>query len=736
MGRMHTFLIRCIWLFLLLCGLSAGLGHAQTKPIALAGNNALASHGAVVSTPQVRAELVAHAPQGLQAGAPLMLGLLLQHQAGWHTYWLNPGDSGLATQLNWQLPQGLSAGPTIWPTPRMIRVANMVNHGYEGQVLLATRLQLDAKALRLPAEVKLHAEWLVCKQECIPQSGDFVLQLPAQTSIAHHASAFEGLLDQQATALKPALQTAQLNADGLAIRIQGLPSSAQGQPLLAYAQTPEVLASGLGLANVQGRWQGDVWQMQAPLHAFRHSEPRELQLLLVDEAHAQSWQVGLKIEGAWAEAAKAVTGAAVTNSAVTDTATATTAGGVAASGWAWISAMLGAFIGGLMLNLMPCVLPVLAIKLLSLSQHQVSPAMRRGIGLSYSLGVLLSMLGLALLVMALRAAGQQLGWGFQLQSPVMVVGLSVLFTLIALNLFGVLDLRGAWASGLAAQLARHPLADALLSGVLAVVVAAPCTAPFMGASVGLSFTLPLGQALGIFLSLGLGLALPFLLACWWPSAAEWLPRPGAWMVVLRQALGFPMLATVVWLLWVLGQQTSIDASAVLLACLVVGSGLAWGLSLQSAGRTGVSLFFGAVLAWLIWVWGPVITREAPPPLSTSASTVQSAGAWQAWSPEKVRQALANGQPVFIDFTAAWCVTCQVNKQTTLRDPQVLQAFAEKNVLLLQADWTRQDPVISQALAALGRSGVPVYVLQAPGKEPQLLSELLSPTLVLQALAGL
>jgi thiol:disulfide interchange protein DsbD len=254
----------------------------------------------------------------------------------------------------------------------------------------------------------------------------------------------------------------------------------------------------------------------------------------------------------------------------------------------------------------------------------------------------------------------------------------------------------------------------------------------MGASVGLAFTLPAWQGLVIFISLGAGLAMPFLLACWWPVAAEWLPRPGAWMETLRQALGFPMLATVVWLLWVLGQQTSIDASAVLLAVLIAFSGLVWALGLSGGGRHVAAAVFAAILAWLIWVWGPVVTREAAP----QEASLASHGTWQPWSAEKVVQAHANGQTVFIDFTAAWCVTCQVNKQTTLRNPQVLKAFSDKKVLLLQADWTRQDPAISAALSALGRSGVPVYVLHVPGQAPQLLSELLTPTLVLAALASL
>jgi len=686
----------------------------------------------VVTTPQVRAELVVHAPQGAQAGQTLMLGLLLQHQPGWHTYWLNPGDSGLATQLTWTLPDGLKAGATLWPVPRMIPVANMVNHGFEDRVLLASKVQIgnSFKPVQM-LELRLNAEWLVCKEECIPQSGQFVLKLNPQTSTAGHAADFAALLEQQAQALEPTIQTAHFKGQTLSLDIQGLPAAVHGRALKAYAQSPEVLASGLGLAGKTGAWQNGHWQLDAPLHAFRSSSPRSLDLLLVDESAAtpQAWTVQLKIQGDWPSMAAAPAVAAPTTAGVLSPPT--KASLPPASTWALLSAMLGALLGGLLLNLMPCVLPVLAIKLLSLSQPSVTAGMRRGIGVAYTLGVLLSMLCLALLVMAVRASGEQLGWGFQLQSPWVVVALSLLFTLIALNLFGVLQVRAAWASGLAAQLARHPLADALLSGVLAVVVAAPCTAPFMGASVGLAFTLPAWQGLVIFLSLGLGLALPFLLACWWPVAADWLPRPGAWMETLRQALGFPMLATVVWLLWVLGQQTSIDASAVLLAALIALSGLVWALGLMGGGRHVAAAVFAAVLVWLVWVWGPVVTRV--PSLETSAS---SNATWQPWSSANVAQAHANGQAVFIDFTAAWCVTCQVNKQTTLRDPQVLQAFADKKVVLLRADWTRQDPAISAALNELGRSGVPVYVLQAPGKEPQLLSELLTPTLVLAALASL
>ena len=677
----------------------------------------------VVTTPQVRAELIAHAPQGVQAGQPLWLGLQLTHQAGWHTYWRNPGDSGLATQLSWQLPAGMQPGDTLWPLPHMITVGNMVNHGFENTVLLAVPVQISKTFKPGATEVRLQADWLVCKQECIPQSGQFVLKLPAAASIADHGLAFEQLLSEQPLALSPSIQNAQLNAQGLSLRIRGLPAAVNGHGLKVFADSPEVLASGLGL-NGGGSWQDGVWQMNAPVHRMRSTEPTTLGLVLIDadSLPPQSWRVTLAIQGTWPEAVPLTVAAEVAPNAAPP---ASNVSGL-------LSAMLGALLGGLLLNLMPCVLPVLAIKVLSLSKASISATQRRGIGTAYAAGVLFSMLALALLVMGLRAAGSQLGWGFQLQSPWLVAALALLFTLIALNLSGLLELRGNWTGSLAVQMARHPLADAFLSGVLAVVVAAPCTAPFMGASVGIAFTLPAWQGLLIFVSLGSGLALPFTLSAWVPAAARWLPRPGAWMAVLRQALAFPMLLTVVWLLWVFAKQTGAEAAAVLLAALVLLSGLAWSLGLKGKSAWWVSAVFVSALCGLLWLAQPVMRQFSA---ADSASSVNDAQ-WQAWSEERVSKALQAGQPVFIDFTAAWCVTCQVNKQTTLRDAQVLQAFTDKHVLLLQADWTRRDPAITQALSALGRSGVPVYVLQAPGKPARVLSELLTPDLVLKALADL
>ena len=710
MGFMHAFKTDIRHTFYALT-LLLNSAWAQTTP------------SAVVTTPQVRAELMAYAPQGLQAGQPLWVGLQLKHQPGWHTYWQNPGDSGLATQLNWQFPPGMKALELLWPTPRMIPVGNMVNHGFEDTVLLAVPVQFSKSYQADNNEIRLQADWLVCKQECIPQSGQFVLKLPTQSSIAGHSDSFETLIRSQPKALSPALQKASLDEQALKLSIQGLPSHVQGHDLKAYAQSPEVLASGLGL-NGGGSWQDGVWQINAALHRMRSTEPRQLGLLLVDETQtpAAAWRVTLDIQGTWPkEAAAAPVVSSVPTSVAHTPAPATTV--------ALLTALIGALVGGLLLNLMPCVLPVLAIKVLSLSKTSASAAERRGIGTAYAAGVLVSMLGLALLVMGLRAAGSQLGWGFQLQSPVLVAGLSLLFTLIALNLAGLLEIRGNWSGNLAVQLARHPLADAFLSGVLAVVVAAPCTAPFMGASVGVAFTLPAWQGVLIFVFLGAGLALPFTLSAWLPATARWLPRPGAWMQVLRQALAFPMWLTVVWLLWVFARQTSSEAAALWLAVLVLFTGLVWSLSLTVHLRHWLSGFFFAALLGLVWLSQPLWQLSSVAQSANNTSEAQ----WQNWSEQKVQTALQQDQTVFVDFTAAWCVTCQVNKQSTLRNAQVLQAFADRNVLLLQADWTRQDPAISKALNALGRSGVPVYVLHVPGKSPLVLSELLTPDLVLQVL---
>lgn len=312
----------------------------------------------------------------------------------------------------------------------------------------------------------------------------------------------------------------------------------------------------------------------------------------------------------------------------------------------------------------------------------------------------------------------------------MVAALAVLFTVMGLNLSGLFEFRQFVPSAWATREASNPTVNAFLTGLLAVVIASPCTAPFMGASLGLALGLPAWQALLIFACLGLGMALPFLAASWSPLLARWLPRPGAWMNTFRRAMAFPMFATVVWLVWVLGQQTSIDGAAALLALLVALAMVIGALGIPGKARLPMVLFSIAVFIGTTWATAHLVVKSSDAPTAALAQEK-----WQPWTKNKVDQVLATGTPVFVDFTAAWCVTCQYNK-TTLNRADVQAAFAAKNVTLLRADWTRRDPAISAALAQLGRNGVPVYVLYAPGRAPVMLSEMPSASELLAALVVL
>jgi len=384
------------------------------------------------------------------------------------------------------------------------------------------------------------------------------------------------------------------------------------------------------------------------------------------------------------------------------------------------AALALALAGGVLLNLMPCVFPILSLKVLDFARHADARRTRVLGGLAYTVGVLLSFLALAGALIALRAGGEQLGWGFQLQEPAFVAALALLFTLIGLNLAGVFEVRGLLPGSVAGWRLHHPAADAFLTGVLAVVVASPCTAPFMGAALGFAFTLPAAQTLLIFAALGLGLALPYLLASLVPAVARLLPKPGPWMARLRTLLAFPMFATVVWLLWVLGVQVGVAGVVGLLGVLLAVAFAVWAWALPGRSRIGLGVP-ALALAAAAGVWAAPALRPAgdvPP--------VVEAG-WMPWTPEREASLRASGQPVFVDFTAAWCITCQVNKRTTLTDPAVLADFERAGVALLRADWTARDPAITAALAQLGRSGVPVYVLYPGGaRAPLVLNELLSP----------
>lgn len=695
----------------------ACVGHALVGAQAASALTATA----VVTTNQVRAELIAHAPDGADAGKTVWVGLQLAHKPEWHTYWKNPGDSGLPTELNWSLPEGVSAGAIAWPMPKKIPIGNLANYGYEGTVLLAVPLTITPAfkpaLLSGDIEIRLKANWLVCKSECIPEDGSFVLRLPVRSSVAGNAAAFDAAARAVPLALTDTPRSG-VTVDGnqIQLAVYGLPLAAHGKALGFFPETPEVIETA---GQWTQSWDGAVWRARVPLSAQRSNSPALMPVVL--GLGTQGYRVELPVTGAWPQ----VTTPAQVVPAVLRTPAAT----VPPLGF-W-AALVGALLGGLILNLMPCVFPVLAIKVLGFARHSHNQGVRRLNGLAYSAGVLLSFLALGALVLGLRSAGESLGWGFQLQEPAVVAALALLFTLIALNLSGVFEFASVLPSSVASLQARRPMVDAFLTGVLAVAIASPCTAPFMGAALGLAIALPTVEALAIFAALGVGFALPYLLASWLPAVARALPRPGPWMETLRRLLAFPMYATVAWLVWVLGQQSGIDGAGALLVLLIAMALLIWTMGLRGRSRLALGSASVLVFAALAWGLGPYVTQ----PLQQGAN-VQAADGWEAWEPGRVEQLLARGEPVFVDFTAAWCVTCQYNKKTTLENRDVLADLAARKVRLLRADWTRRDPAITAALRQLGRNGVPVYVLYQSGKPPVLMSEILSAREVRAVLAQL
>ena len=668
--------LRALWV----CGLFMLLwGVVQAQTQVLGGASANKARGSVVSTAQVQATLQVYAPNGLGAGETFWLGLQIQHQAHWHTYWRNPGDSGLATELQWQLPEGLKPGNLIWPAPQKIPVGSMANYGYEGTVLLVTPVQVAPKFKANEASsditVQLQASWLVCKQECIPQEGDFVVRVPVKGSTVMAPEAFQAALANQAQMLT-GKHEAVIAEDGrtLTLKVETLPPELSSGAWTVFPQTPNVMRN-----NATPNIQAD--RITLPISSERMDSPKRMAWLLVQgEANAptgKQWVFETPIQGKWQEWTEPPSATSASNFNLQ---LSSAPAAISTAPWAtWILAILGAFLGGMSLNFMPCVFPVLAIKLLGITQLADKPKTMRLSAWAFSVGVLISFLLLGGLMLALRAAGSQMGWGFQLQSPWVVAALAIMFVIMGLNLSGLFEFGHFVPSSVASFQFANPATNSLWSGVFAVVIASPCTAPFMGASLGLAIGFPAWQALPIFGAMGLGMALPFLLVSISSGWLKYLPKPGAWMNTFRHVMALPMYVTALWLVWVLGLQTG------------------WWDNDQAPTQSTLS--------------------------ASESGASRPSIVWEAWSEDKVRAARKDGRPVFIDFTAAWCVTCQFNKKTTFADASLLKDFAQKNVLLLRADWTRYDPAITQALNNLGRNGLPVYAWYAPGQEVLILSEL-------------
>ncbi len=688
------------------------------------------AHAQPVRTPNVEAELVSERAS-LVPGQSATVALRLKIRDRWHTYWRNPGDSGLPTTLDWKLPSGITAGAIQWPAPKALPVGPLLNYGYEGEVYHLVDLALPASlAVGAPVTLAARADWLVCEDVCIPEGADLTLTLPVASSGDLHPK--WGVPIRSAR-------------DALPKALTGWQASALGEgSTIRLALTPPRGAADPGALHFFPYGEGTL-EPSVPQQLKRDGDRYVLTLPVAHQLAPGFTRVaGVITASMGIEGARAATldvplaGAIVAGPKPPDAPPVrlNLGAGDSPPPIALVPALLFALVGGLLLNLMPCVFPVLSLKVMGFVEHHDAKRTMRREAVAYSAGVVLSFVLLAMGLVALRAAGEQLGWGFQLQSPAIVTGLAILFFLLALNLSGVFEFGMFVPSSVAGLTARNRTLDAFATGVLAVAVASPCTAPFMGAALGYAISQSIPVTVAVFAALGLGLALPYVLLAWFPGWRRHLPKPGAWMEHMKRVLAFPLYATVAWLAWVLGAQLDNDAVLRLAIALVGIAFAAWAWQVFRGGtKRAWAVAAVASLGGTAVLIAPLFTGSvAESDLRTTK--VSQAGEWRAFSPATVDALTASGRAVFVDFTAAWCVTCQVNKRLVLNDADVRAAFANKQVELVRADWTRRDPEITRALTALGRSGVPVYVLYRPGKTPLLLPEVLQTGMIFDALATL
>ncbi len=665
----------------------------------------------------VDAELIA-ATDAIVPGQPLTVGLRLKHEHEWHTYWQVPGDSGLPTQIKWQLPAGFSAGAIAWPHPKRLPVGPLMNFGYEGETLLLTTVQVPADLpVGTPVTFNAKASWLECKDVCIPGDAQVKLTLPVKAQAAPSSSA---ALFKATQALVPAAvlpSTASIDANR--IRLSLAPPAGKTLDKIEFFPLEEgrIEAAAPQILKIEGG-QSAIYLTAAKPIAPDFKALKGVIVANGGPASANGW-----VQVVQAPLSAAVVGAAGATGAADGS-------GSSMSLWA---ALGTALLGGLILNLMPCVFPVLSLKLIGLAQHRTHSGPMAAHGAAFAVGVVLSFVLLAALLIGLQQAGSALGWGFQLQTPWVVAALTVLFFAIGLNLLGVFEM--TMGTGVANMRAADNLASksdwrgSFGTGVLAVIVASPCTAPFMGAALGYAITQPAVIALSVFAALGVGMAAPYVLLTLFPGLLAKLPRPGRWMEMFKQFMAFPMFATCVWLLWVLAQQVDAGGIALALGVLVAVGFTLWALGLSQRGARVFRWVAvgGGMLAALTFT--PIATSEA---LAPGTRSTADAG-WIEYSPEKLAQLRSEGKAVFVDFTAAWCVTCQLNKRVALRADGVKSRFAADKVVLMRADWTNRDEKITQALAQFGRNGVPLYVVYDRKGEAAVLPELLTEGIVLAAL---
>ncbi len=716
----------------------------------------------------VQVELVA-LQAAVQPGQPFWVALKVAHDTPWHTYWINAG-TGYPTSIAWTLPEGFTAGPIVWPAPHTVKdtAGNVTGNGYEGTVYLFTQITSPATlAAGSNVEVRAAAEWLMCAESCMPGDAKVALTLP----VAAEAGAENAAVAKAFAALPrdPAPWTVTARRDGAKVFLtvaapSGAPVHAPEELHFFEEQAHVDYAAPQVLTAEAGRW-----TLQLAMAADAPADAARLKGLLVSK---NGWTAGegyaalvvdvpftaaVATAPAGGGAGKATPSDAGSAAAIGGSATKMNASGgtsaaasaaVAPSSAGLFGTVLLAFLGGVVLNLMPCVFPVLGIKVLGFVNQSGSDRGKVVLhGLVFTVGVLVSFWALAGALLALRAGGEQLGWGFQLQSPAFVYGMAVFMLVFALNLSGLFEV-GLSATGAGAGLqTQEGLGGSFFTGMLATLVATPCSAPFLAPALGAALALSAVESLVVFTAIAVGLSAPYLLLSLFPSAVKLLPRPGAWMETFKQVMAFPLYATVAWLLWVLAAQTAGDDYGLLMILfgfiLVAMAAWAYGRFGQAHGKPARQRW-GTAFALVLLVSGVALGWPHPSaPVTVGGASAGADGtagkgayvvAWQPWSPEAVAAAQAAGRTIYVDFTARWCATCQTNKATVFSSSEVLAELARRNVLLLRADWTNKDPRITQELAKYQRSAVPFNLVYHPGQAaPQALPELLTPGIVLDVL---
>jgi thiol:disulfide interchange protein DsbD len=652
--------------------------------------------------PRVHARLVAE-DSAVAPGGTITIALEEKIAPGWHTYWKNPGDAGAPTEIDWTLPPGWKAGAIQWPRPKRLPVGPLMDYGYEGTPWLLTTLTVPADA-KGPATIKAHASWLVCQQICVPEDTTLTLNLPVGQQAPDPAVAKDFAA---ARALLPVASPWKL-------------AYSLGNTLDIYVAAPALAATHPKTADFFPAGSGIIKNAAPQLVGYAKDG---LVLRLTPGNAVKGPLTGLLVLTSTDGSTQALDVNVPQGVVPPAEFSASDSGDLSV----WL-AMLFAFLGGLILNIMPCVLPILAMKALALADHG---ARGRGESFAYTIGAVGSFAVLGLAIVLLRAGGESVGWGFQLQSPIAVAGFALLIFAVALNLSGLFEVGSVTAGeGLAS---RSGLSGAFFTGVLAVAVAAPCTAPFMAAALGFALTQGAAVALAIFISLGLGFALPFLLLGLWPRALAFIPRPGPWMLTFKQFLAFPMYGAAAWLVWVLAQEAGPRSVAIVLAAFIALALAAWLWSvtrnLESRGRVIGTV--AALLVLLASLASVGLLRGV-----AAAPAASSARAGEPYTAAKLASLRASGRPVFVDATAAWCITCLVNEDAVLSQPDVKNAFATKKIAYLVADWTSQNPQITQLLKNNGRSGVPLYLYYAPGaSSPVILPQILTANGVLGTIGG-